>query len=232
MRGSRTRLRLSASEGIIKSMSEKPIRECEAEALRLNKEGYSNSAIGQHIGVHRNTIRKWLKKHGVAAKMNGDMVEGKVLDNLIHNTDIKEEHQKPDADKDQLKEDVEEHFNETMSSAIVEERFRASQQEDVTLNEIAEAQNSPADKYQHYIAAAGIKLLRDSMKTLRGPKTIREMSELDQLIRRNLGLNAKTGGGTSKMQIDISILNNSKADKGRGAIRQKKTIDAETGNEI
>jgi IS30 family transposase len=204
-------------------MSEKPIRECEAEALRLNKEGYSNSAIGQHIGVHRNTIRKWLKKHGVAAKMNGDTVEGKVLGNLIHDKG---------QDKDQLKEDVEEHFNDTISSAIVEERFRASKEEDVTLNEIAEAQNSPADKYQHYIAAAGIKLLRDSMKGLRGPRTIREMSELDQLIRRNLGLNAKTGGGSSKMQIDISILNNSKADKGGGAVRQKKTIDAETGNEI
>ena len=119
-----------------------------------------------------------------------------------------------------------------MSSAIVEERFRASKQEDVTLNEIAEAQNTPADKYQHYVAAAGIKLLRDSMKGIRAPRTIREMSELDQLIRRNLGLNSKTGGGTSKMQIDISILNNSKADKGGGAIRQKKTIDAETGNEI
>lgn len=204
-------------------MSEKPIRECEAEALRLNKEGYSNSAIGQHIGVHRNTIRKWLKKHGVAAKMNGDTVEGKVLGNLIHDKG---------QDKDQLKEDVEEHFNDTISSAIVEERFRASKEEDVTLNEIAEAQNSPADKYQHYIAAAGIKLLRDSMKGLRGPRTIREMSELDQLIRRNLGLNAKTGGGSSKMQIDISILNNSKADKGGGAVRQKKTIDADTGNEI
>ena len=70
------------------------------------------------------------------------------------------------------------------------------------------------------------------MKGIRAPRTIREMSELDQLIRRNLGLNAKTGGGSSKMQIDISILNNSKADKGGGAIRQKKTIDAETGNEI
>ena len=213
-------------------MSENPIRECEAEALRLNKEGYSNAAIGQHIGVHRNTIRKWLKKHGVAAKINGDIVGGRVLDNLIHNTKVKDEHHKPDSDKDQLKEDVEEHFNDTVSSAIVEERFRASKEEDVTLNEIAEAQNSPADKYQHYIAAAGIKLLRDSMKTVRGPKTIREMSELDQLIRRNLGLNAKTGGGSSKMQIDISILNNSKADKGGGAIRQKKTIDAETGKEI
>jgi predicted outer membrane repeat protein len=47
-----------------------------------------------------------------------------------------------------------------------------------------------------------------------------------------LGLNAKTGGGSSKMQIDISVLNNSKADKGGGAIKQKKTIDAETGKEI
>jgi transposase-like protein len=189
-------------------MSENPVRECEAEALRLNKEGYSNSAIGQHIGVHRNTIRKWLKKHGVDPKMNGDVVEGKVLNNLIHNT-------------------------KTVSSAIVEERFRASKAEDVTLNEIAEAQNSPADKYQHYIAAAGIKLLRDSMKGIRAPRTIREMSELDQLIRRNLGLNANTGGGNGgKMQIDISILNNSKADKGGGAIRPKKTIDANTGKEI
>jgi IS30 family transposase len=213
-------------------MSEEPIREVEAEALRLNKEGYSNSAIGQHIGVHRNTVRSWLRKHGVAPKMNGSVVDGKVLDNLIHNTKIKEEHQKTDDDKDQLKEDIEEHFNDTVSSAIVEERFRASKQEDLDLNEIAEAQSSPADKYQHYIAAAGIKLLRDSMKTLRGPRTIREMSELDQLIRRNLGLNAKTGGGNSKMQIDISILNNSKADKGGGAIRQKKTIDGDTGKEI
>ena len=158
------------------------------------------------------------------------MSDGKVLDNLINTNKVKEEHY--NGDKDQLKEDIEEHFNDTVSSAIVEERFRASKEEDVTLSEIAEAQNSPADKYQHYIAAAGIKLLRDSMKTLRGPRTIREMSELDQLIRRNLGLNAKTGGGNSKMQIDISILNNSKADKGGGAIIRKKTIDADTGNEV
>lgn len=211
-------------------MAEKSIRECEAEALRLSKEGYSNTAIGQHIGVHRNTIRKWLKKHGVDPKVNGDTSDGRVLDNLINTNKVKEEHY--DGDKDQLKEDIEEHFNDTVSSAIVDQRFQASKEEDITLSEIAEAQSSPADKYQHYIAAAGIKLLRDSMKTIRAPKTIREMSELDQLIRRNLGLNAKTGGGNSKMQIDISILNNSKADKGGGAIIRKKTIDADTGDEV
>ena len=88
--------------------------------------------------------------------------------------------------------------------------------------DIAEAQSTPADKYQHYIAAAGIKILRDSIKNLKGPKTVRELSELDQLIRRNLGLNAKSGGGQSKMHIDISILNNSKADRGDGSVTKMK----------
>jgi len=34
------------------------------------------------------------------------------------------------------------------------------------------------------------------------------------LIRRNLGLNAKSGGGSSSLTIDISVLNNSKAATG------------------
>jgi hypothetical protein len=94
--------------------------------------------------------------------------------------------------------------------------------EDSAMMDIAEAQTTPADKYQHYIAAAGIKILRDSIKNLKGPKTVRELSELDQLIRRNLGLNAKSGGGQSKMHIDISILNNSKADRGDGTVTKMK----------
>ena len=67
------------------------------------------------------------------------------------------------------------------------------------------------------------------MDNLRGPKTIRELDQLDQIIRRNLGLNDKKGGGVGKMQIDISILNNARADKGKGAvnINQDDIIDVE-----
>ena len=67
------------------------------------------------------------------------------------------------------------------------------------------------------------------MKNLRGPRTVKELSELDQLIRRNLGLNSRTGGGQSKMQIDISILNDTKADRGKGALKvdSKKVIEVE-----
>ena len=119
--------------------------------------------------------------------------------------------------------------------AATEARLTASKEEDKILAEIAESQNNPADKYQHYIAAAGIKLMRDSMQNIKGPKTVRELSELDQLVRRNLGLNAKTGGGQSRMQIDISILNNSKADKGNGSLdklKDKTIIDVEPNDEL
>ncbi len=95
--------------------------------------------------------------------------------------------------------------------------------------EIAQSQSSPAEKYQSYVAASAIKLLRDSIKNLRGPRTVKELSELDQLIRRNLGLNARTAGGSGKLQIDISILNNAKADRGDGAVKinKDKIIDVE-----
>jgi hypothetical protein len=94
---------------------------------------------------------------------------------------------------------------------------RIKEEQDIL--EIAESQASPADKYQNYMAMAAIRLARDGMKNISAPKNVRELSELDQLIRRNLGLNSKTGGGAAnKMQIDISILNNKKADRGEGTI--------------
>ena len=100
--------------------------------------------------------------------------------------------------------------------------------EDKTITEVADSQASPADVYQTYVAAASIKLLRDNIKNLRGPRTVKELSELDQLIRRNLGLNARTGNGAGNMQIDISILNNTKTAKGRTIqVSPKKVIDVE-----
>lgn len=97
--------------------------------------------------------------------------------------------------------------------------------EDKTIAEIADAQASPADQYQNYVASSSIKLLRDSIKNIRGPRTVKELSELDQLIRRNLGLNARNGDGSGSMQIDISILNNTKK---AGDKKIKKVIDVES----
>lgn len=179
------------------------------KALDLNAQGMTNAAIGRHLGVHQNTVRRWFRKLGLPPKKAGFNLP------------------KPSADRDELKEKLEVKLSDMTQQAATEARLAQSEAEDKILSEIAESQNSPADKYQHYVAASGIKLLRDSMNHVRGPRTIREMSELDQLIRRNLGLNAKTGGGASRMQIDISILNNSTDEDGKKRVSDKPIIDVE-----
>lgn len=187
------------------------------EALAMHASGMTNAAISRHLGVHAGTVRRWFRKLGLPPKKAGF--------NLPDTVD----------DQDKLKQDLEVHLEDMTQQAATEARLTASKEEDKILAEIAESQNNPADKYQHYIAAAGIKLMRDSMQNIKGPKTVRELSELDQLVRRNLGLNAKTGGGQSRMQIDISILNNSKADKGNGSLdklKDKTIIDVEPNDEL
>jgi len=187
------------------------------EALAMHASGMTNAAIARHLGVHAGTVRRWFRKLGLPPKKAGF--------NLPDTVD----------DQDKLKQDLEVHLEDMTQQAATEAKLTASKEEDKILAEIAESQNNPADKYQHYIAAAGIKLMRDSMQNIKGPKTVRELSELDQLVRRNLGLNAKTGGGQSRMQIDISILNNSKADKGNGSLdklKDKTVIDVEPNDEL
>ena len=104
------------------------------------------------------------------------------------------------------------HLEDTTGKAVADARLAARDEEQQSLLEVAENQSSPADKYQAYVAASAIKMLRDNLVNVRGPRTVRELSELDQLIRRNLGLNPKGGtGGSGSLTIDISILNNAKA---------------------
>ena len=174
------------------------------------KADWKTSSIAKELGVHPGTVRRWLKKMGVPAKKNG------LQPNELPVTD--------EEPTDELADALENHLEFTTEEAIRRAGHDARQEEDATILEIAERQSSPAEKYQHYAAATGIKLMRDGVKNLRPPKTVRELSELDQLVRRNLGLNSKSGGG-GKMQIDISILNNTKADRGNGAI--KPVIDVE-----
>jgi len=70
-----------------------------------------------------------------------------------------------------------------------------------------EQQLSPADQYQMFVAAEGMRIMQEALPTMRKPSNVKEMGELDQIIRRNLGLNSKSGGGHGgRLAIDISIL--------------------------
>lgn len=186
-------------------------------AYDLLQTGMANVAISRELGIHPVTLRNWFKRATVpprdkflAKAVTKDSAE--VVEERMHEG-----------------EDVDEILSEYTKGAVDELKRHASEKEDEVMAELAQKQATPADKYQHYIAAAAIKLLRDSIKNLKGPRTVRELSELDQLIRRNLGLNAKNGGGAGKMVIDISILNNGLADKGDGAVSRlkKDVVEAE-----
>jgi transposase-like protein len=128
---------------------------------------------------------------------------------------------KPDSDAEPFAKNLE----DSTDAVIADAKLAARDMEQQALLEVAENQSSPADKYQAYVAASAIKMLRDNLMNVRGPRTVRELSELDQLIRRNLGLNPKGGsGGSGSLTIDVSILNNSKATNGGSA---SVVIDAE-----
>lgn len=179
-------------------------------ALEMFNKDYKTVTIARELDVHPSTVRRWFKALGMPPRKSGCTIPVKTV--YVD-------------EKDEMADELEDNLEDYTDGAIRVAKHNARVEEDSAMLDIAESQSSPADKYQHYMAAAGIKLLRDSMAHLRGPKSVRELSELDQLIRRNLGLNAKSGGGTSKMHIDISILNNAKADRGNGTIsRMKPTI--------
>jgi len=174
--------------------------EIKQRCFDLYDSGWRQVRISEELGVSVHCICRWLKEAGKSTKK----------------TDTTYEEPKP--------EPFAKNLEDTVADVIENPRLAARDEEQQSLMEIAENQASPSDKYQAYVAASAIKMLRDNLMNVRGPRTVRELSELDQLIRRNLGLNPKggssSGGGLS---IDISILKNAKAANGGSSV----VVDAE-----
>ena len=180
-------------------------------ALEMYEQQYKLVTIAKELGINISTLRRWLRDAGAHPKIDP------------HGSNPSLEDDEPEEEsKDPLQKTLDDNLEGKTDEAIRVARMEARVEEDKNLMDVAQSQSSPSDKYQSYMAASAIKILRDSIKNLRGPRTVKELSELDQLIRRNLGLNAKTAGGSGKLQIDISILNNAKADRGNGAVKIEK----------
>jgi transposase-like protein len=163
------------------------------KGLELYKEGWTYSRIAKELGVNPATIQRWVRDAKLPPR-NAPRTYGPKLPPQEAGATVL-----PTALED------------------LDEDYAAKLAERQTLAEVAENQASPADQYQAYVAGHAIKLLRDSFANVRGPRTVRELSELDQLIRRSMGLNPKgnAGGG---LTIDISILNSTKPTKDAGRV--------------
>jgi len=164
-----------------------------AKAVELFREDWTIVRIASELSVNPATVSRWLKDEGVR-----DLRPRRTPDEIAAEA-ASEEPEGPPAPAD---------------LSALDPDYAARVAERTTLAEVAENQASAADQYQAYVAGNAVKLLRDSFANIRGPRTVRELSELDQLIRRSLGLNPKgnTGAGGG-LTIDISILNNTKTAK-------------------
>jgi predicted transcriptional regulator len=103
------------------------------------------------------------------------------------------------------------------ATATPEEISYARKEENESISAIANDNMTAADRYQSYLAGQGMRMIRDSLPHLRKPTNVKELEILDTIVRRNLGIGNGKNGGSSRMRIDVNILNNSKASP-KGAI--------------
>tara|TARA_R100001443_G_scaffold117353_3_gene141657 strand:+ start:2927 stop:3532 length:606 start_codon:yes stop_codon:yes gene_type:complete len=181
-------------------------------AIQLYNDGYKVVSISRELNIHVSTVRRWLRSAGVMAKTsrydkNKKVEEDEALQKAFEEEDI------------EVKNEAEEKLEECIKTH--DEKV----QETKDIEELAEAQSSPAEQYQAYMAASGIQLLKQSLKNIKHARTIKDLDVLDQMIRRNLNIDKKTGVAGS-MHIDISILNGSKKDSPK--VQDVKIIDVET----
>lgn len=197
-------------------------------AIKLYEAKSTVADIARELQLSPPTINKWLVEAGVKPKPGAEEAEfdpklQKQLEDEHNDTgravaekseeDLLYERLDGEATKDvvasltpQQKQDI-----LTISAQI------ARDMEQDAIEEGSSTELSVADQYQAYAANLGIKLLRDSRTLIRGPRTVKELNDLDQFIRRNLGLNprgdAKAGAGPQgNLIVDVKILNNPMAD--------------------
>lgn len=161
-------------------------------ALDLYNDGMPQVRIAHEIGISDSTLRRWLREMKIPPKKHRH-----------------EENKVTEEDPDPVQKKLTGELANTLNDSLKLEKGRQRKEEDIEIINHAEMQTSPAEKYQSYMSASAIKLLRDSLKIIRPAKTIRELDQLDQMIRRNLGLDSR-GSAVGKVSIDVSILTNNK----------------------
>jgi len=179
------------------------------KAMEMYEQQYTFAAIAKECGVHVSTLRRWFRDAGAPPK------KSKWEKNPTPWVD--ESAPKPES----IFDGTEEH---KVKHAVDEAAEQAHLAEKGRINEIAEAQGSPAEQYQSYMASQAVRLMRDGMAQMRPPTNVREVEVLDKIARRHFGLDEKQTGGANSLSIDINILNDAAAAARK---RPTKVVDVE-----
>lgn len=151
------------------------------QAIKLFGLGYPAAHIGKQLGVHPQTIRKWVKAAGVE---KGSLIEQQIPDSAFEKAETIEVNL-PD--------------NLPLVAALNRHKEREA------IKQAVQAAPSAAEQFQTLVAAKGIKLLSDAFEAPPRPKNVRDLKTLAEMVSDALGI-SKKGGSGGKLAIDLTVL--------------------------
>lgn len=163
------------------------------KALTLYAQGHAVPDIARNIGVDATTIRRWIKQNGVThGGALGQVSEEPVAPVQLPTTD-----------------DV----------LTPTERLMNAEQVMAAIETALQRPGDTADRYQAIMVALGLNILKTTAAMPPAVKNMRDLATLNEILRTNMGLNAKgaSGGG---LAINLNVLT-------KGAKNEQVMVEAE-----
>lgn len=163
------------------------------KALTLYAQGHAVPDIARNIGVDATTIRRWIKQNGVThGGALGQVSEEPVAPVQLPTT-----------------EDV----------LTPTERLMNAEQVMAAIETALQRPGDTADRYQAIMVALGLNILKTTAAMPPAVKNMRDLATLNEILRTNMGLNAKgaSGGG---LAINLNVLT-------KGAKNEQVMVEAE-----
>jgi len=203
----------------------------QARLVEMFEAGWTMKAIENELDITPSTRRNWMKSLGLPLQDGGRPAEvsdrkvpagtrAKVAKNRVREV--------PSAKS--IAENMMEESG--MAGSVAKGQYFDAQ--DNHIEALANGHETPAEAYQAFAASKGMKLLKDGFDNIRPPKTVKELDILDKVIRRNLGLDSRAGGGAGghgHLRVDINVLNSpTRRNLAETRTRTKVTVTAEPGS--
>lgn len=167
------------------------------KALDLYAKGHAVPDIARNIGVDATTIRRWVKQNGVTHGGALGQVEEQPANPVILPS-------------------VEETLTPT-------ERLMNAEQIMGAIEAALQRPGDTADRYQAIVVALGLNILKTTAAMPPAVKNMRDLATLNEILRTNMGLNAK-GAGSGGLAINLNVLT-------KGVKAEQITVEAELADE-
>lgn len=183
-------------------------------AIELDSAGWGRASIARELGISSSTLYQWFRDLNVPSK---DEINRHPIEFV--------------EDEDPLATELQETTKDILDPDYINspEKLSAHKKEaEVILKNIDEAEGmTEQEKIKTFLGNAYLQHLRDMVGKLPPIKNVKDLETYHKLLFQSFGMDGKETTRSTK-HIEISILNNTKASKGKAVtIKPRKVIDVE-----